>query len=114
MYSRSGIVTPEGARPMEYVRLKDQIDDKFQLFMIKYLQRNWPPRFILIIGLLQLAISLSIFSVDIVVILMYAPRWQVLVACWTFLATFASSVATLDTSKKNTIERFSVFFINID
>lgn len=97
--SRGGAVSPGTIDPFSYVNLQDQSNEKFEYFMIKFLQRHWPAKIFWVLGFLQLGMSCAIFSVDIIVVLMLAPRWQVMIVIWTFFATLAAAIGTLITRK---------------
>ena len=89
-----------GADSNEYVRMQDEIDEKRDEFITKYLRRKWPSRLTIVLGILQLIICLVIVAVDLPIILMYAPRWEVLVAGWTLVFTLLSAIGTFQTGNK--------------
>ena len=87
--------------PSEYLRQKEEYEDKRDEFMRKHLRRAWPIRVIILLGVIQLLICLAILGVDLPIILMFAPRWQVFAGCWTFVFGFVACVSTLHSSKKS-------------
>ncbi|CAF2117051.1 unnamed protein product [Rotaria magnacalcarata] len=93
---------PENIDPDEYVRLREEYEEQLDAFMLKYLRRAWPTWIVCILGIFQLCISLIILGVDLPIILMFAPRWQVFVACWTALCTFIAAVSTIHSVRKTT------------
>ncbi|CAF3344036.1 unnamed protein product [Rotaria socialis] len=93
---------PENIDPEEYVRLREEYEEQLDYFMLKYLRRAWPALIVCILGIFQLCISLIILGVDLPIVLMFAPRWQVFVACWTSLFTFIASVSTIHSVRKTT------------
>ena len=97
---------PEALDPTEYIRQKEEYEDKRDEFMRKHLRRAWPVRIVRIIGAFQLLISLAILGVDLPIILMFAPRWQVFAGIWTFIIAFIACVSTLHSSKKILIRIF--------
>jgi hypothetical protein len=103
MQVASEIENPDELDPSEYIRAKEEFEDKRDEFMRKYLRRSWPVRIICILGVFQLLLSLAILGVDLPIILMFAPRWQVFAGCWGFVFEFIACVATLHTSKKSMI-----------
>jgi len=100
MQIASEMENPEAVDPSEYIRQKEEYEDKLDEFMRKHLRRSWPVRIVAILGVFQLLVSLAILGVDLPIILMFAPRWQVFAGCWTFVFGFIASVATLHSSKK--------------
>lgn len=92
---------PETVDPMEYIQQKEEYEEKRDEFMRKHLRRAWPIRVLRILGIIQLLISLTILGVDLPIVLMFAPRWQVFAGCWGFVIGFIACVATLHSSKKN-------------
>jgi hypothetical protein len=103
MQVASEMDNPELVDPSEYVRQQEEYYDKRDDFMCKHLRRAWPLRLIVLLGVIQLLISLAILGVDLPIILMFAPRWQVFAGCWGFVFTFIACVSTLHTSKKSII-----------
>jgi hypothetical protein len=91
---------PEGPGTEEYLRLKEDAAEEREHIMRQYFNHTWPKRIILVIGVFQLVISLSILAVDLPIMLMYAPRWEVLVGCWMVLTGFVTCIATLLTRKE--------------
>jgi hypothetical protein len=98
--------------PSEYIRRKEEYEDKKNEFMRKHLRRAWPKLIVRILGVFQLIISLVILGVDLPIILMYAPRWQVFAGCWTFLFGFIACVSTLHSGKKLIIKIFELNFFS--
>lgn len=90
---------PFAVDPNEYVNQREEYLKKRDDFMIKYLHRHWPARVVCVVGLFQLLISLAILGVDLPIILMFGPRWQVFAGCWTFLFGFIAAVSTFHSSK---------------
>jgi len=99
-YIASEMENPDSVDPTEYIRKKEEYEDKREDFMRKHLRRSWPIRIVRILGIFQLAISLAILGVDLPIVLMFAPRWQVFAGCWTFVFGFVACVSTLHSSKK--------------
>lgn len=95
----SEVEEPFAIDPNEYVNQREEYLEKRDEFMMKYLHRHWPSRIICIIGLFQLLISLAILGVDLPIILMFGPRWEVFAGCWTFVLGFAACVSTFHSSK---------------
>ena len=91
---------PEAVDPVEYIRKKAEYEEMFDSFMRKHLRREWPVCFVAILGVLQLLLSLTILGVDLPIVLMFAPRWEVFAGCWTFVLTFIACVSTLHSSKR--------------
>lgn len=85
--------------PAEYVKLQIEIDEKHAEFVSKHLRRLWPKRVVRIVGVFQIILSLAILAVDLPIILMYAPRWQVCAGCWTFLIGLIAGVSAIRASK---------------
>ena len=90
----------EAVDPEEYIRQKEEYEDKRDDFMRKHLRRAWPVRIVVLLGILQLLITLAILGLDLPIILMFAPRWQIFAGCWTFIFGFIACVSTIHTSKK--------------
>lgn len=86
--------------PAEYAELQEDDAERMDIFMRKYLRRQWPVCMIVILGIIQLALCLTILGIDLPIILMFAPRWQVFTGCWGFLFTFIASVSTLHSGRK--------------
>jgi len=100
--------SPDVVDPSEYIRQKEEYEDKKNDFMRKFLRRAWPKRLLRILGVFQLLISLIILAVDLPICLMLAPRWQVLAGCWTFICGFIACISTLHSSKKSMIKIFEL------
>jgi hypothetical protein len=98
--------------PAEYLQQKEEYEDKRDDFMRKHLRRAWPIRIVRLLGLLQLLISLAMLGVDLPIVLMFAPRWQVFAGCWAFVIGFIACVSTFHSSKRRLIEnlKFILFF----
>lgn len=92
--------------PNEYINQKEEYLEKRDEFMRKYLNRHWPGRIILVLAIFQLLISLAILAVDLPIILMFGPRWQVFAGCWGFIFAFVACVSSFHSSKKSTIRPF--------
>ncbi|UJR37278.1 hypothetical protein I4U23_029987 [Adineta vaga] len=92
----------------EYVRQKEEVTEKREDFLRKYFRRSWPKCIVAIIGVVQLLISLATFGVDLPVILMYAPRWQVLCGVWSLIFGFIACVSTLHSTRKVTWMKLQV------
>ncbi len=105
----SKMENPDTVDAAGYIRQKEDYLDKREEFMQKYLNRTWPKRVICILGILQLLISLAILGVDLPILLMLGPRWQVCAGCWGFLIGFIACVSTLHSSKMLRIR----FFYNL-
>jgi hypothetical protein len=90
----------EDVDPRKYVELNEEYDEKRDDFMRKYLVRQWPKRIVGLLGLLQLLINLAILGVDLPIILMFAPRWEVFAGCWTFVFGMIASISTIHSSKE--------------
>ncbi|CAF3447940.1 unnamed protein product [Rotaria sp. Silwood1] len=88
--------------PSEYVRLQEEYEEKLDEFMRKHLRRTWPVCVIRLLGIFQLLVTLTIFGVDLPIILMFAPRWQVFAGCWASVLGFIACVSTLHSSRKMT------------
>jgi hypothetical protein len=91
----------EALDPTEYVRQKEEYEEQRDEFMRKQLRRVWPICIVRILGTFQLLISLAILGVDLPIILMFAPRWQIFAGCWTFVFGFIACVSTIHSSKKS-------------
>ncbi|CAF0967595.1 unnamed protein product [Adineta ricciae] len=94
--------SPDSVDVAEYVHQKEEISERQEHFLRKYFHRAWPKRIVAILGILQLAISLASFGVDLPVILMYAPRWQVLCGVWMFIFGLIACISTLHSTRKVT------------
>ncbi len=90
----------EGIDPRDYLRQKEEYNEKRDEFMRKQLHRTWPVRIVRLLGVFQLLISLAIFGVDLPIILMFAPRWEVCAGIWTFICGFIACCSTFHSSKK--------------
>ena len=88
----------------EFLRQRDEISEKRDEFMCKYLRRAWPVRWVCILGIVQLAISLAMLGVDLPIILMFAPRWQVFAGCWAFMFALVAAASTLHSRKSLSIQ----------
>lgn len=96
----SEMENPDSTDPTEYLRQKEEYEEQRDTFMRKQLRRAWPTRVIRILGVFQLIISLAILGVDLPIVLMFAPRWQVFAGCWAFVFGFIACVSTFHSSKK--------------
>ena len=99
MQAPSEMEEPFAVDPNEYINQREEYLKKRDQFMEKYLHRHWPARVVCIVGLFQLLISLAILAVDLPIILMFGPRWQVFAGVWTFLIGFIACVSTFHSSK---------------
>lgn len=99
--------------PDEYAALQQKIDDAHDQFLIKHLNRVWPKNFLLIVGILQILLALAFVGVDLPIVLMYAPRWQIFAGCWAFLFALIAGIMTIRSSNDN-FSSFSFFFVFID
>ena len=95
----------------DYVQMNEEIDEKRDEFMTKFLRRNWPLRLSAVLGTFQLIIGLIIMAVDLPIILMFAPRWEVFVAGWTLIATLITSISTLHTGRKHDDDEIHLILI---
>lgn len=91
---------PEAIDPIEHVQQQEILEEKREDFMRKYLKQSWPVCVIRILGVIQLLVALAILGVDLPIILMFAPRWQVFAGIWTFVLAFIACVSTLHSSRK--------------
>ena len=103
--------SPDSVDVADYVRQREEASEKQEHFLRKYFHRAWPKRIVAILGILQLAISLATLGVDLPVILMYAPRWQVLCGIWTFIFGLIACISTLHSSKIKFRKKYSYFFV---
>ena len=90
---------PEAVDPIEHVHQQEVLDEKRDEFMRKYLKRSWPIRVLRIVCVIQLLVALAILGVDLPIILMFAPRWQIFAGIWTFIFAFIACVGTLHSSR---------------
>ena len=95
--------------PRHFVRERHEYEEKRDEFILKFLHRVWPVRLVIILGVLQLVIILCLLGVDFPVMLMLAPRWEVLVGCWMFIAGFIASISTIHSGKKRESNGFLVY-----
>jgi len=91
---------PQGPDTEEYLRLKEEAADEREHIMRQYFNQTWPKRFVLVLAVFELLITLAILAVDLPIMLMYAPRWQVLVGCWMFVVGVSACLASLSTRKE--------------
>lgn len=87
--------------PDEYAALQQKIDDAHDQFLIKHLNRVWPKNFLRIVGILQILLALAFVGVDLPIVLMYAPRWQIFAGCWAFLFALIAGIMTIRSSNDN-------------
>ncbi|CAF3858943.1 unnamed protein product [Rotaria sp. Silwood2] len=92
----------EDMDPSEYVRLQEEYEEKLDEFMRKHLRRIWPVCVVRLLGIFQLLVTLIILGVDLPIILMFAPRWQVFAGCWASVLGFIASVSTIHSSRQMT------------
>ncbi|CAF0798308.1 unnamed protein product [Didymodactylos carnosus] len=99
---------PPVVDPEEHVRVLKELKDTREQFMIKRLKVVWPRRILTLLGILQLLLGLAIIAVDLPIILMYAPRWQIFAGCWGGVFAFAAAVSTLYSSQKVTWHKLKI------
>ncbi|CAF4124225.1 unnamed protein product [Rotaria sp. Silwood2] len=92
----------EDMDPSEYARLQEEYEEKLDEFMRKHLRRIWPVCVVRLLGIFQLLVTLIILGVDLPIILMFAPRWQVFAGCWASVLGFIASVSTIHSSRQMT------------
>lgn len=102
MQSPYEMENPEAVDPIEHANQMEILAEKREDFMRKYLKRAWPVRVTRIIGIIQLLIALAILGVDLPIILMFAPRWQIFAGIWTFILVFIACVSTLHSTRRMT------------
>ncbi|CAF0758372.1 unnamed protein product [Rotaria sordida] len=92
----------EDVDPTEYMRLKEEYEDKYEDFMRKHLRRVWPLCAVRLLGVFQLLVTLVILGIDLPIILMFGPRWQLFAGCWASILGFIACVSTIHSSRKMT------------
>ncbi|CAF0883096.1 unnamed protein product [Adineta steineri] len=86
----------------DHHRQKEELLQNRESFLRKYFHKAWPKKLVFLLGMIQLAISLCILGVDLPIILMFAPRWQVLCGVWTFICGFIAAASTMHSARKLT------------
>jgi hypothetical protein len=104
-------ISPDDIDATGFVRFNEEISEKRDEFMRKYLRRIWPVRIVGVLGVIELLIGLAVIGVDLPIILMFAPRWELFAGVWTFICVLLASIGTLHSSKKYVRQFFDCLII---
>ena len=91
--------------PEEYAELQQKIDEAHDQFLIKHLKRVWPRNALRLLGVLQILLALAFAGVDLPIVLMFAPRWQVFAGCWAFFFALIAGIMTIRSSNEPSLAR---------